>query len=236
MRLALAGCSDGLARRLRSTLPSREIFVDALPPGEAPGTCDAVLMASGTGSDGFTCGERVKRLRGRDPSLPILVVTPAGNPEAVIDALDAGADAVLKKPVDGRELRLRLERLVGRARQRPRDRDRVCYGGLCLERLRHAARGPGGAVALTPREYQILLYLMLNPERVVSRGELGRAVWGEGAPSANVLDVHISHLRGKLARVGSGGLVHTVRAVGFLFGSLDDGALSSNGKGKSRQG
>lgn len=233
MRLALAGCSDGLALRLRSTLPPGEIVVDALHPWEAPRRCDAVLLGADVTSDGCTCVERVKRLRGRDPSLPILVVTADGDREAVIDALDAGADAVLKRPVDGRELRLRLERLARLSRRRATDR--ICYGDLCLERLRHAARGPEGAIALTPREYQILLYLVLNAERVVSRNELGRAVWDESTPSANVMDVHISHLRAKLEAAGSAGLIHTVRSVGFLLGCLDAGQPASDGHRERRK-
>lgn len=138
----------------------------------------------------------------------------------MIEALDAGADAVLKEPVDVQELKLRLRGLTRRVRREPRSF--IQRGGIRLDRLRHCVRGPAGAVRLTPRECQLLQFLMLNANRVVSREELGKAVWTkEDVPSANTLDVHLYHLRAKLTRAGFAQVIHTIRAIGFRFSAAD---------------
>lgn len=230
MRLALTSCSEDLADRLRSALAGEELVQDAPGRREPLDTCDAFLVSAGGGEhEPVSCADRVRALRRRHPSVPILALPVDPDPEAVIDVLDAGADAVAVPPLNEDELRLRLQGLLRRAERR---RSQVIrYGVLRLGRLRPSASGPDGSVSLTPREHQILQYLVLNAERVVSRDEIHDAVWGAGrAPSANVLDVHLSHLRAKLEGVGAGGLVHTLRKVGLLFGSVDgDGAV---GKGR----
>lgn len=225
MHLALTNCRDALIRQLASSLPRREVILRALPPGDPPvdGSkgpgFDAVLTAPCAGSG--DCGH-VRWLRRHYPRLPIVVVTDTDDPDLVVTAFDAGADIVLKGPVDPEELRVRLRNLD---RQDDTSEEEVFrYGRLHLYRLRHAAEGPCGSVHLTPREYQILQHLMDRAEKVVSRSELARAVWWaeDEPPSGNLLDVHVSHLRSKLGETGAPGLLHTVRGVGFIFGDPDE--------------
>lgn len=228
MHLALTNCPDTLIRELASSLPRREVTLGALPPGDplvdgsagAELPFDAVLTAPCSGSG--DCGH-VRWLRSHYPHLPILVVTGTDDPDLVVAAFEAGADVVLKGPLDTEELRVRA-RTLARRDAVSEEEELLRYGRLRLNRLRHAAEGPSGSVHLTPREYQILQHVMARPERVVSRSELARAVWwnDDEPPAGNLLDVHVSHLRSKLEEAGAEGLLHTVRGVGFIFGDPEE--------------
>lgn len=227
MRLALTHCPDALIRQLASSLSTEGVAFTTLPPrgpanpdGEGPAWDAIVTTGSSTRTD------HIRRLRRTYRDIPVVVVVDRDDSQAVVESFDAGADIVLKGPPDGAELRLRLETLV---RPERTSSSRFRYGGLLLDRLRHAAEGPEGPAALTPREYQIIQYLMSRPEQVVTRDELRRTVWwDESSPSDNLLDVHVSNLRRKLEATGVGvELVHTVRGVGFMFGSPG----SSDGRG-----
>lgn len=221
MRLALTHCPDDLIRRLASFLPTEEVALGILPPRAPSGpksdgaSWDAILTTAGAGTD----AEHIRWLRRAYRSVPILAVTPNHDPDSVIRALDAGAAAVLQQPVDKEELQLRLRALV----PAPEAHGPFRWGGVRLNRLRHAVEGPGGSVGLTRREYQILQHLMLRAEKVVSRAELGRAVWWdqEAPPSSNLLDVHVSQLRRKLREAGVEPLIRTVKRVGFVFGTVE---------------
>jgi two-component system OmpR family response regulator len=229
MRLALTDCPDALIRRLTTTLSADDAVLGILWPGApAEGVWDVILASTGSCETGCTDSvEHIRSLRRSYRSLPILVVAD-DDPRAVVAALDAGADAVVKRPVDGDELRLRLRALAGRAGP-PTDPFR--YGCVRLDRLRHTVEGPGGSVALTPREYLLLQHLLLRPEQVVSRRALGNAVWWEDdpPPSTNLLDVHVSHLRKKLELAGVGGLLRTIRGLGFVFGAEEPRASTGEG-------
>lgn len=217
MRVGLTHCPDPLLRRLSSVLPPGEVVMGALSPDgpaeEDPAAWDVILTAADSAA---SASARVRWLRRYYRRVPILVVTEPDDSEAAVEALDAGADAVLKKPLNDAELRVRLRCLECRS-------DPFCYGSLRLNRIRHAVEGPGGSAHLTPREHQLLQCLMLRGERVVSRRELGEAVWwdDDAPPTGNLLDVHISHLRRKLSEVGAPDLIHTIRGVGFFFGHAD---------------
>ena len=84
--------------------------------------------------------------------------------------------------------------------------------------MKHTATRGGVLLDLTPREFQLLEYLVLNPERVVRRTELLEKVWDlHFDPMSNVVDVHVGHLRQKLRSAGRSPLLHTVRGVGYVF-------------------
>jgi len=229
VRVALTRCSDALIRRITAVLPPNEITMGTLDPWDPDGRrrdngrWDAILTTVSRGLD----ADHLRVLRRRFENVPILAVVEGGGDDStgVVAALDAGADAVMEPPLDGSVLCARLRALGCRGAAR----DPFRYGDLRLDRLRQRIAAPGGRVALTPRECQILQSLLLDAEHVIPRRNLVRSVWWEeGAPpSANCLDVHVSRIRRKLDSIGALEYLHTIRGVGFLFGRppFNEGAV-----------
>jgi two-component system copper resistance phosphate regulon response regulator CusR len=155
-------------------------------------------------------------LRREGRRTPILMLTARDATEDVVRGLDAGADDYLSKPFKFDELLARIRALTrrgGAARL-----DRLSYGPLELDRLRHKARASGHVLDLTPREFQLLEHFMLHPEEVIRRTELLEKVWDmHFDPESNVVDVHVGNLRRKLKEADCDGLIQTVRGVGFCL-------------------
>jgi DNA-binding response OmpR family regulator len=165
---------------------------------------------------GRTGLEVVRELRSKERSVPVLMLTARDAQEDVVMGLDAGADDYLTKPFGFDELLARVRALLRRGgASRP---DRLIYDDVELDRVKHFAFRGGTRLDLTPKEFQLLEFLMLHVERVVRRTELLEKVWDlHFDPMSNVVDVHVGHLRRKLRQAGRGPLVHTVRGVGYVF-------------------
>lgn len=159
--------------------------------------------------------EIVRALRKSERATPVLLLTARDDSRDVVMGLDAGADDYVTKPFGLDELLARVRALLRRGGStRP---DRLLYEDLELDRLEHKARRRGRVLQLTPKEFQLLEFFMLNPERVVRRTELLEKVWDlHFDPMSNVVDVHMAHLRRKLRESGSP-LLHTVRGVGYVL-------------------
>jgi len=158
--------------------------------------------------------EIVRELRSAQQTVPVLMLTARDAREDIVLGLDAGADDYLTKPFGFDELFARIRALLRRGgASRP---DRLLYADVELDRVAHTASRGGRKLDLTPKEFQLLEFLMLHPERVVRRTELLEKVWDlQFDPMSNVVDVHMAHLRQKLRDVEYGPLVHTVRGVGY---------------------
>lgn len=155
--------------------------------------------------------EVLARIRSAPLRCPILVLTAQDAMEARVGALNAGADDYLIKPFAFEELVARLRALVRRAtgpRWSPTSTAAVAMDDALSVRLRNRV------VPLSPREHTMLGYLLRRRGEVVSRGDILREVFGYGFdPGTNVIDVHLAHLRRKLA---DGPVrIETIRGAGF---------------------
>jgi DNA-binding response OmpR family regulator len=165
---------------------------------------------------GRTGLEIVRELRGRESAVPVLLLTARDSEQDIVMGLDAGADDYLTKPFGFDELLARVRALLRRGgSSRP---DKLIYEDVELDRVKHVASRGEVLLDLTPKEFQLLEYMMLNAERVVRRTELLEKVWDlHFDPMSNVVDVHVGHLRRKLHAGGRRSLLHTIRGVGYVF-------------------
>jgi len=161
--------------------------------------------------------EVLRALRQKGHLAPVLVLTARDAVEARVEGLDAGADDYMVKPFAFTELLARVRALVRRGRGD--QLLRLVLADLVLDvPTRQVTRG-GEVIDLTPREYELLEYLVRHRGTIVSREMLGRDVWKEperGTPLDNVIDVHVTRLRKKVDQGFAVKLIHTVRGVGFL--------------------
>lgn len=156
--------------------------------------------------------ELLKRLRAAGGKQPVLIATARDAIEDRVRGLDAGADDYLIKPFDLNELAARMRALLRRAGGEAAPI--LTVGELALDPGAREICYQGKAVELSQREFTLLHELMLNAGRVLSREQLQERLyaWGDEIES-NAIEVHIHHLRRKLAA----GLIRTVRGVGYLM-------------------
>jgi DNA-binding response OmpR family regulator len=164
--------------------------------------------------------EVCRNLRRRGIRSKILMLTALSATENKISGLDAGADDYLTKPFEFEELLARVRALLRRG-DATESRFLRCEN-LELDLYTRVAKRSDQSVELSNKEYALLEYFMRNPNRVLSRTQIGEKVWDMNfEPSSNVVDVYVSALRKKIDRGHERELIHTVKGVGYRFGVLD---------------
>jgi two-component system, OmpR family, KDP operon response regulator KdpE len=150
--------------------------------------------------------ETCRRIRKKAPLLPILMLTVRDKELDKIEAFDAGADDYITKPFSVPELAARLRSAVRRANTEPGTTggSRTMEAPIVIDEIemdptRRTVRKNGAALRLTPKEFELLHYLMKHPGRPVAHTALLQAVWGEGyALQTEYLRTFVSQLRKKL--------------------------------------
>ncbi|MBI2025498.1 response regulator transcription factor [Candidatus Kaiserbacteria bacterium] len=162
-----------------------------------------------------------KHVRAKGITVPILILTAKSYVDDKISALDGGADDYLTKPFDFKELLSRLRTLL----RRPKDRLNLelrC-DGIVLNPSSRKVHIDGKEMRLTLKEFGILEYLMRHPNTVVTRDDILFNVWDFHFDSfSNVVDVHINHLRRKIAKKGRKNFLETVRGVGYRINAVTE--------------
>jgi two-component system KDP operon response regulator KdpE len=165
---------------------------------------DAVLLDLGLpGMDGLSVIRHIRR----DAQTPIIVLSARDQERDKVEALDLGADDYLAKPIGMAELGARLRAALRRSTSPAAEEGGVLrVGSVSLDPLRREVSVSGAPVHLTPREYELLKVLLSHAGRVVTRGRLLRAVWGQPyAEEAHYLHVHVAAIRRKLAAADPAG-------------------------------
>jgi DNA-binding response OmpR family regulator len=177
---------------------------------------DCVLLdvALGPGQDGV---DVCRELRARRNVVPIIMLTARDSEADAVLGLEAGADDYVTKPFGPAELRSRIKAVLRRAGPRALGDEILQVGPVVLDLARREARVRGDVVQLTFSEFELLRALMAQPERLFSREELLRAIWGDSAyRDPRGIDVHVRHLREKVEeRPEEPLLLLTVRGAGY---------------------
>lgn len=158
----------------------------------------------------------LKKLR-RDPAaakVPVIMLTAKGTEFDKVKALDAGADDYITKPFGVMELVARVKAVLRRSGNSAKADTVYVFGDLIMSVPKHTVTVAGNEVTLTHKEFDLLRYLLENPDRVADRDTLLNAIWGYDFDGENrTVDVHIRTLRQKLGVCGD--MIETVRGVGY---------------------
>ena len=197
----VASCGNGLDGLHLATSERWDVMIlDRLLPGDV---------------DGLSI---VQTLRKLGKTTPVLILSALASVDERVRGLQGGGDDYLTKPFAFSELLARLHALLRRSGM-PADVSELWVADLKLDLRRHTAERANRPIALQPREYRLLEYLIRHQGQVVTRTMLLEAVWDFHAdPQTNVIDVQISRLRQKIDKEFSPPLLQTVRGVGYMIG------------------
>ena len=218
MRVLLVEDEERLATLVRQGLSAHGFAVDVVASGT-----DGLWMATQTAYDvvvldimlpGLNGYEVCRRLRAGGVWTPVLMLTAKDGEFDQADALDLGADDYLTKPFSFVVLVARLRALIRRgAPERPTV---LSAGDLSLDPARQIVTRAGERIALTPREFAVLHYLMRHGGDVVSRTQVLQGVWDAHYDGdSNVVDVYIGYLRRKIDQPFGRAAIETVRGAGY---------------------
>ena len=171
-----------------------------------------VMLPDGSGFD--LC----RKIRERNETIPILMLTALGTTDDKLEGFDSGADDYMVKPFDFRELNARINTLL--KRRATSSTEQTKYADLRIDlRTKSVFRGEQ-FITLTPKEYNLLLFFVQNSERVLSRSEIAEKVWDTHFDTGtNFIDVYINYLRKKIDKNFDVKLIHTKPGMGFIFSS-----------------
>ncbi|MCW8956314.1 MAG: response regulator transcription factor [Gammaproteobacteria bacterium] len=216
MRLLLVEDDRLLGEGIEMGLKQQAYIVDWLEDGEAAilgilhEDYDAVVLDIGLPKKNGI--EVLKEIRRKGRTVPVLILTALDAIEDRVAGLDAGADDYLTKPFDLNELYARIRALIRRSSGRAEAK--IIHGELELDPASHQVSLSGKPVELSRREYTVLLELMENRGRVMSRRQLEQGLYGLGEEvESNAVEVHVHHIRKKIASK----LIRTVRGVGYII-------------------
>ncbi len=168
------------------------------------------------GKDGLeVC--RILKTRPETAGIAIIMLTAKAEEIDTILGLEMGADDYMGKPFSPRELTARVRAVLRRSRLEPRQAEELAFGSLRLDLVRYEVSLAGAKLALTPKEFELLKFFLVNPGKVFTRDDLLDKVWGyDYAGDGRTVDVHVRHLRAKLsADPAAAEAIETVRGVGY---------------------
>ena len=181
------------------------------------GVFDLVILDVGlTGISGF---ETLRQIRARS-DIPVMMVTAAGTLTERAAGFDLGADDYLVKPLEIPELSRRVRAILRRSRGggTPADDQLIGPDGIAMRLRSHAVFVGTEEVTLTPKEFAVLRLLLEHRGEVIHPDELSVKIWGyETFGSRNFVEAHVSRLRSKLTKAGTGDVVTTMRGVGYMI-------------------
>jgi two-component system alkaline phosphatase synthesis response regulator PhoP len=170
--------------------------------------------------------ELCRKVRARNVSVPIIMLTAKSTEEEIIEGLNAGADDYITKPFSVGELMARVSAALRRTSEfvetaSPSEENIYRFGDLEVNRNTYTAQLQGIQLDLRPKEFEILYYFIQKPGMVVSRDEMMDRIWGfDFMGDQRTIDVHVSSLRKKIEAVeGHQVVIESIRGVGYKLSS-----------------
>ena len=159
----------------------------------------------------------VRTIRNEGIATPVLILSALSDVDERVKGLRAGGDDYLAKPYAFSELLARVEGL-GRRKAQETQQTKLRAGDLEMDLLTRTVSRAGQSILLQPREFKLLEYLMRNAGHIVTRTMLLENVWDyHFDPQTNVIDVHMSRLRGKIDKGFEEPMLQTVRGAGYMI-------------------
>ncbi len=225
MRILLVEDDAATAAVVRRGLAEAGHTVDHAADGQ-----EGLFLASGGGHDLLVVDRMlpkldglslVRALRAAGVTAPAIFLTARAGVGDRVEGLDAGGDDYLAKPFAFAELLARINALARRPRLQ-QEETTLRVGDLEMDLLRRSCARAGRKIALQPREWRLLEFLMRRKGEVATRTMLLEAVWDfHFDPMTSVVETHISRLRAKIDKGFARPLIHTVRGAGYVV--RDDG-------------
>jgi len=164
--------------------------------------------------DGF---DVIRRIRAGGPRIPVIFLTARDSVHERVTGLTLGGDDYVTKPFSLDEVLARIRAVLRRSRGEPEAGSRLVVADLELDEDSHQVWRAGSEVGLSPNEFKLLRYMMINAGRVLSRAQILDHVWdysfdGDG----NIVESYVCYLRRKLDR-GEPRLIHTIRGIGYVL-------------------
>lgn len=165
-----------------------------------------------------------KELKQSLPNTPIIMLTALGTTDDKVEGFDAGADDYLVKPFELRELYVRIRALLKRFENATETSNPILkYADLEIDLNQKKFKRAGQEIHLTPKEFNLMQFMMENPERVLSRTEISEKVWDTHFDTGtNFIDVYINYLRKKIELDANNKLIHTKSGMGFILQSHEN--------------
>ncbi len=222
MKLLLVEDEQLLREQLVEGLKKQNYVVEEAPDGE-----EALYLARefefdlgifDLGLPGISGIEAIETLRKENVNFPILILTARGHWQDKVDGLAAGADDYLVKPFQNEELYARINALLRRSSGYAQPE--ISKGPISLDTLKQEVKVSDKVMDLTAYEYMVLEYLMLNPDKVVSKTELTEHLYAQDYDrDSNVLEVFVGRLRKKIDPNGDIKPIETLRGRGYRLRS-----------------
>ena len=226
MKVLLVEDNERVSRFVRKGLSEAGHTIDHADNGR-----DGMFLAAGESYDAIVMDRMlpggidglgiIAALRKSGSRTPILILSALSDVDERIKGLKSGGDDYLVKPFAFGELLARLDALARRA-QSGGSETTLGVDDLAMDLLSRKVTRAGKAIALQPREFKLLEYLMRHANQVVTRTMLLENVWDyHFDPQTNVVDVHVSKLRQKIDAGGGRPLIKTIRNAGYML-TADD--------------
>ena len=219
MRILLVEDEKGVANFIKKGLEEEYYSIDHSPDAEGgllfleANKYDLIILdVMMPGMNGF---ELCKTVRQKKIQTPILMLTARDSVQDKVRGLDSGADDYLTKPFSFEEFLARVRALL---RRKEDNLTEFTHGSLKIDAVSHRVFVGETEIFLRPKEFSILMYLVQNKGRVLSRTQILENIWGyDFNPNTNIVDVHIKALREKLKQYSFDESIRSVRGVGYMF-------------------